>query len=73
LVTSATYIGSSISCFTFGYVANIIGRKKSIAISALIQLVGVILMSAANGVAMFIMGRIILGFGNGASGVVGPA
>lgn len=73
LLTSSTYIGSSISCFTFGYIANIIGRKRSIALAAAIQIVGVILMTAANGVPMFVLGRIILGFGNGASGVVGPA
>lgn len=73
LLTSSTYIGSSISCFTFGYIADIIGRKRSIAIAAAIQIVGIILMAAAQNVAMFLLGRIILGFGNGASGVVGPA
>ena len=57
----------------FGYIANTLGRKKSIALSAAIQLVGVVLMAAAQNVPMFVMGRIVLGFGSGASGVVAPA
>ncbi|RDW95043.1 hypothetical protein BP5796_00806 [Coleophoma crateriformis] len=73
LLTSSTYIGSSVSCIAFGYVANIIGRKRSIILSAIVKLIGVVLMASAQNVAMFCLGRIFLGLGSGISGTVAPA
>jgi MFS family permease len=65
-------VGAIVACVLAGPICNIIGRKNTIIISALVKFVGIILMSAAQNFGMFIAGRIILGFGSGISGTATP-
>lgn len=52
-------------------VTDAIGRKNSLLLAAVITIFGVILQTASQNVAMFVISRIIIGFGTGASGIVG--
>ncbi|KAK7409336.1 hypothetical protein QQX98_008460 [Neonectria punicea] len=72
LNTAAVWMGSTISGIVFAKVPDLIGRKWTLFISALITIVGVILQTAAQNTEMFIVARIIIGFGTGGSSVAGP-
>lgn len=72
VLSGCYFVGSTFACLVFGMIANKIGRKKSIIISAFIKLTGIVLMAAAQNFGMFLAGRIILGFGSGASGTTTP-
>jgi MFS family permease len=65
LNTAAVFMGAVLMCLTAPYIINTWGRKRGILISALIQIVGTILQGAAQNIAMFIVGRIVVGAGCG--------
>ena len=52
-----------------GVLTDYFGRRVCIFWACLVTLVGVILQGAAQNVGMFVVGRIILGFGSGVSGI----
>ena len=54
-------------------VTDVIGRRPALLWAAVITLIAVILQTAAQNTAMFVIARIILGFGTSASGLTGPA
>lgn len=58
-------IGSLISIPFVPYVADIMGRRAGVVIGCSIMLVGVSLVSIGYHIALFVIGRIILGFGLG--------
>ena len=65
LVVSAILIPAAISSFFAGKVADVLGRSKSIAIGTLVFGFGAALEAAAISVAMFVIGSIIEGVGEG--------
>ncbi|KAF7561092.1 hypothetical protein G7046_g3042 [Stylonectria norvegica] len=72
LNTASVWVGSIVAGLAFAKVPDWIGRKWTLYLSAIITIIGVILQTAAQDKAMFIVARIIIGFGTGGSGVAGP-
>ena len=62
---SSILIPAAVSSFFAGRVADLLGRPKNIAIGALIFGLGAALEAGANTIAMFIVGRVIEGAGEG--------
>jgi len=54
------------------FVANKRGRKEGMLYAAILQIVGVILQTAAQNISMFIVGRFIIGLGTGIANVAAP-
>lgn len=73
LNTASVWIGGCIASFTFNKLTDIIGRRAALFHAAVITLIAVILQTAAQNVAMFVVARILIGFGTSASGLCGPA
>ena len=63
LNTAAIWVGSLLGCFLIQPIPDFLGRKKAIFVSAVICLVGCVIQSASQNIAMFVIGRIIVGFG----------
>lgn len=57
---------------TFGKVTDKIGRKSALFWAALVTLIAVVLQTASQNIAMFVVARILVGFGTSASGLCGP-
>ena len=57
--------------FFYGVVTDAIGRKNSLLLAAVITIFGVILQTASQSIAMFVISRIIIGLGTSASGSAG--
>ena len=73
LQTSAIFIGGCLAGLTWGKVTDALGRRPALFWAALITLVAVVLQTAAQDIAMFVIARVLVGFGTGASGLTGPA
>jgi MFS family permease len=69
LNTASVFMGGILGPMIAGIVSDRLGRRPAIFWGSLIGLIGVILQSAAQNVAMFVVARIILGFGTGIQGV----
>jgi MFS family permease len=54
--------GSWLASLCSGYISDFFGRKKAIMIGAVIWVIGCIIVSASQNIAMLIVGRIINGF-----------
>ena len=63
LITASMSIGSMVAIPFVPYTADILGRRTGVVIGCIIMIVGVALICMGFHVAMFIMGRFILGFG----------
>lgn len=72
LSTASTWIGNLVVGACFAKIPDWIGRKPSMLIASLITIVGVVLGTAAQSFAMFIVSRIIVGIGAGFSSMAGP-
>jgi MFS transporter, SP family, sugar:H+ symporter len=68
----AILIGSSIGAFSAGRLADRIGRRSVMMLSAALFLVSALLAGAASSSALFIFARIIGGLGVGAASVISP-
>jgi MFS family permease len=69
LNTAASFIGAIIvTCFS-GRLANQAGRRPAIFWGSVILLISIILQTAAQNVAMFVVARILLGAGHTLSGM----
>ncbi|KAF1985002.1 sugar transporter [Aulographum hederae CBS 113979] len=73
LQTASIFIGGCLAGLTYGKVTDILGRRPALLIAAVITVIAVIIQTAAQNIAMFVVGRILIGFGTGASGLAGPA
>ncbi|KAI1332290.1 putative hexose carrier protein [Xylariaceae sp. FL0255] len=69
LNTASVFIGGTIASVVAGIITDKYGRRLAIFWSCVITLVGVILQAAAQDIAMFVLGRVILGFGTIVSGI----
>jgi MFS family permease len=58
-------IGSMLAIPVVPYVADILGRRAGVVLGCVIMLFGVAMVSIGYRVALFVVGRIILGFGLG--------
>ena len=68
----AILVGSSIGAFGAGRMADIIGRRGVMMLSAILFLVSALLAGAAGSSAVFIIARIVGGLGVGAASVISP-
>ena len=69
LNTASVFIGGVLGPLVSGVTADRIGRRPTIFWSSAITLIGVLLQTAAQNIAMFVVARIILGFGTTVSGI----
>jgi MFS family permease len=58
-------IGSMLSIPVVPYVADILGRRAGVVLGCVIMLFGVAMVSIGYRIALFVVGRIVLGFGLG--------
>ncbi|WPG98677.1 MFS general substrate transporter [Acrodontium crateriforme] len=72
LQTAAVFIGGCLSALCWGQFTDWVGRRASLFWAAVITIFAIILQTAAQNTAMFTIARIIIGFGNVASGCAGP-
>lgn len=63
LITASMSIGSMLAIPFVPYCADLLGRRAGVVIGCIIMLVGVALLSIGVHVALFIVGRLLLGFG----------
>lgn len=68
----AILVGSSIGAFGAGRLSDLIGRRATMMVSAVLFLVSAILAAAAGSSEVFILARIIGGLGVGAASVTSP-
>ena len=73
LQTSSPFIGGCLAGLSWGKLTDVLGRRPALFWAALITVFAVILQTAAQNIAMFVIARILIGFGTGASGLTGPA
>jgi MFS family permease len=71
LNTASVFIGSFFGTLCSGILADRLGRRPAIFWGSIITLIGIILQTAAQNIAMFVVARIVLGFGSAISGVAG--
>lgn len=64
LITNGTRIGQAAALFMANPLIERFGRRKPIAIGSVIMIAGIILQTAAVNVAMFVIGRVLIGIGN---------
>ena len=72
LQTSSVFIGGCIAGLTWGKLTDMLGRRPALFWAALVTLLAVVLQTAAQNIAMFVIARILIGLGTGASGLSGP-
>ncbi|KAH6961938.1 MFS sugar transporter-like protein [Ilyonectria sp. MPI-CAGE-AT-0026] len=72
LATAAMYIGGFLGGMVYSKVTDILGRKPSLFLSYAITAIAAVIQGAAQNIAMFVVGRILVGFGNGCSTVAAP-
>jgi len=71
LNTASVFIGGFLGPLVSGVMADRLGRRPAIFWGSALTIVGVILQTAAQNVAMFVVARIVLGFGSAISGIAG--
>lgn len=72
LNNAATWIGFILACLVLQPIPDRLGRKSGILIGSIICIVGVIIQSASQNIASFVIGRIIIGIGSGISSGSAP-
>ena len=71
LQTASIFIGGSIASIISGIACDRLGRRPTMFWSFMISLIGVLMQTIAQNVAMFTVARIIIGFGTTMAGVAG--
>ena len=69
LNTASVFIGGFFGPMAAGPMSDRLGRRPAMFWGSVITIVGIILQTAAQNIAMFVVGRILLGFGTAVSGV----
>ncbi|EPE04114.1 hexose transporter [Ophiostoma piceae UAMH 11346] len=72
LQSAVSWAGSTVAGLFYGQLTDVVGRKNALWISAAITMVGAILQSSSQNIAMFVVARFIVGIGNGATFACGP-
>ena len=68
----AILVGSAVGAFMAGRLSDLLGRRRVMLLAAALFLISAIVSGAADGSAVFILGRILGGLGVGAASVVSP-
>lgn len=63
LNTASVYIGKILGLALAGYSTDRFGRRVVILVGSAVTLIGIVLQGAAQNVAMFVVGRAVLGLG----------
>jgi MFS family permease len=71
LNTASVFIGTVLGTFVAGIATDTLGRRPALFWGSVVTLIGVILQTAAQDVAMLVVARIVLGGGTAVSGVAG--
>lgn len=69
LNTASVFIGGILGPLVSGVVSDYLGRRPTIFWGSVVTIAGVVLQTAAQNVAMFVLGRVLLGFGTAVSGI----
>ncbi|KJR82679.1 hexose transporter [Sporothrix schenckii 1099-18] len=69
LNTASVFIGGFFGPIISGVVADRLGRRPAVFWGSVITLVGIVLQTASQNIAMFVVARIVLGFGVALSGI----
>ncbi|KAL1859655.1 hypothetical protein Daus18300_009520 [Diaporthe australafricana] len=69
LNTASVFIGGFLGPLVAGVMSDRLGRRPTIFWGSLVTIIGIIIQTAAQNIAMFVVGRILLGFGTGVSGI----
>lgn len=69
-LANGAVLGGAFSVFFASYLSDHFGRRMTILVSQVILVVGAMIQGAANGYALFFVGRFILGFGAGIGAVL---
>lgn len=72
MVVSIILMGGLIGALCAGVIADRIGRKRAIAITSLLFIVGAVIIAAGESYTMLLIGRFISGLGVGVISVAGP-
>jgi len=72
LATAALWIGGAIAGLTYGKVTDALGRRYALFWAAIMTLASVILQTTAQDISMFVIARILVGYGTSASTLTGP-
>ncbi|MQR99800.1 sugar porter family MFS transporter [Gluconobacter aidae] len=72
VVTSAIILGALMGCLGAGGISDRIGRRRTVMIAAALFLIGTVVVSAAQSVAVLILARLILGLAIGAASQIVP-
>jgi MFS family permease len=73
LLTASLYAGGALAGLFYGRVTDAIGRRPAMLWAAVLTVVAVVLQTAAQNAATFVIARILVGLGTSASGLAGPA
>lgn len=71
LNTASIFIGGFWGPIFSGIMSDRLGRRPTLFWGAVITLIGILLQTAAQNIAMFVVARIVLGFGSAVSGIAG--
>jgi hypothetical protein len=71
LNTASIFIGGFFGPLVSGIISDHLGRRPAILWGSVITLIGVLLQTAVQDIAMFVVARIVLGFGAALSGIAG--
>lgn len=71
LNTASVFLGTFIGTLVSGIITDKAGRRPAVFWGSAMTLIGIILQTAAQDIAMFVIARVVLGFGNAISGVAG--
>lgn len=71
LNTASVTIGGILGPLVSGVVADKFGRRPAIFWGSIITIIGIVLQTAAQNIAMFVIARILLGFGSAITGIAG--
>ena len=69
LNTASVFIGTTIGTLVSGTMTDRLGRRPAILWGSVVMIVGIVIQTAAQNIAMFVVGRIVLGLGSAVSGI----
>jgi MFS family permease len=72
LNNAAMWLGGIIGCFGAQPLPDILGRRRAILVGCLVIIVGIILQTAAQNIAMFVISRILVGIGSAIANLTAP-
>jgi MFS family permease len=71
-MTSSIWVGGIIAGCTYGWVTDKIGRRPALLWAAVSTVIAVAIQTGAQNIAMFVLARVLIGFGTSAAGLTGP-